>query len=77
MDPYENGAPRGPRILTFWGPHRDFGAPFELAQWHGGEESLAQLFHTRMSGPVKRSIQWGRVEHSSTQGSTLDSARQI
>ena len=28
--PCKNGAPRGPRILIFWGPHCDFGAPFEL-----------------------------------------------
>ena len=37
--PRENGAPRGPRILTFWGPHCDFGAPFELVQRYGREES--------------------------------------
>ena len=24
-------APWGPILLTLWGPHRDFGAPFELA----------------------------------------------
>jgi len=36
--PRDNGAPRGPRLLTFWGPHCDFGAPFELVQWFSGEE---------------------------------------
>ena len=28
--PRENRAPWGPILLTLWGPHRDFGAPFEL-----------------------------------------------
>ena len=37
--PRQNGAPRGPRILTFWGPHCDFGAPFELVQRCSREES--------------------------------------
>jgi len=72
-DPRENGAPRGPRILTFLGPPIVIlGAP---SNFHSGAAGR-KVCYIRMSEPVKSSssINVEGWSNESTQVSTMDSA---
>ena len=49
----------GPHIVNIMVPHWDFGAPFELALWRGGEVAFGTAI---MSASAKDSVKRRRVE---------------